>query len=140
MFADHQDNQFIYNIWTVNKNDNREDDRELTRDTVISRVSDHEPPTTSLLTLQDYEQLQFETLSTRLKRKMTNMTGKHNRKRAADKASRKVPTKRKQRREVPWTSKINDEITLCIADLTENEEDYNDSLDPASHLIRKPPP
>ena len=35
---------------------------------------------------------------------------------------------------------MNDEITLCTSDLTENEEDYYDSLEPAAHMIRQTPP
>ena len=94
----------------------------------------------SLLTLQDYEKLQFKTLSSHLKRKNTNITGKRNLNQAADKASRPSPTHIKQLKEAPWTSKINNEITLCTSELTKNEEDYNDSLDPAAHLIRQTPP
>ena len=140
MFAYHQGNQFTYKIWKVDKNDNCVDSRELTRDIVIPRVSDHEPPAKSLLTLQYYKQLQFKTLSTRLKQNTTKMTDKHNRKRAADKASRPGPTQRQQHKAAPWTAKLNDELTLFTDDLTENEEDYEDSLDLASHLIRQPPP
>ena len=94
----------------------------------------------SLLTLQDYKQLQFETLSYCLKRKTTKMTGKRNRNRAYDKASRTGPTYLKQRKETPWISKLNDELTMFTSDLTDNEEYYDDSLDPAAHLIRQPPP
>ena len=84
MFANRQFDQFPYNIWTVDKDDNWEDGRYLTQDIVIPRISHHKPPDTSLLTLQYYEQLHFETFSTRLKRK--TMTGKRNHKRAPDKA------------------------------------------------------
>ena len=96
----------------------------------------------SLLTFQDEEQFQFETLSSRLKKKTTKMTGKRNRNsnRSADKASRPGPTHHKQRKEAPWISKLNDELTMCTADLTENEEDYDDYLYPVAHLIRQPPP
>ena len=59
MFADHQGDQFTYKIWIVDKDDNREDSRELTLDIVIPIISNHEPPAISLLTLQDYKQLQF---------------------------------------------------------------------------------
>ena len=62
MFADHQGDQFTYNIWKVDKYDNWEDGKEITWDNVIPRVSNHVPPAMSLLTLQDYKQLQFETL------------------------------------------------------------------------------
>ena len=79
-------------------------------------------------------------LSTRLKRKNTKRTGKRNRKRAADKASRKGPMQGKQQKADPQTSKINDELTVFKADLTENKKDYNDSLDPAAYLIRQSPP
>ena len=94
----------------------------------------------SLITLQYYEQLQFETFLSRLKRKTTKITGKRKRNRADDNASIPGPTHRKQRKEASWIAKLNDELTLCTADLTENEEDYNNSLDPAAHLIRHPPP
>ena len=59
MFSDHQGDQFTYKIWTVDKDDNWEDGRELTRDIVIPRISNHAPPAISFLTIQDYEQLQF---------------------------------------------------------------------------------
>ena len=98
MFADHQGDQFTYKIWKVDKYDNWEDDREITQDIVIPRVSNHETPVMYFLTLQGYEQLQFETLSFRLKWKTTKMTGKRNRNRAADKASRSAPMHRKQRK------------------------------------------
>ena len=39
-----------------------------------------------------------------------------------------------------WTARLNDEMNLCTADLTEDESDYNDSLDPVAHLIRHLPP
>ena len=78
-------------------------------------------------------------LSSRLKRKTTKMTGKRNRNRADDKSSRPGPTHQNQRKEAPWISKLNNELTLCTAELTENEEDYY-SLDPAAHLIRQTPP
>ena len=58
------------------------------------------------------------------------MTSKRNCKRVADKASRKGPTNRKKRKAVLWTDKLNNELTLCTADLTDNEEDYDNSLDP----------
>ena len=124
----------------MDKDDNFEDGRELTRYIFIPRVSNHKPPDMSFLTLQDYEQLQFKTLSSRLKRKTTKMTGNRNRNRAADKASITGPTHRKQRKEASWISKLNDELKLFTADLTKNEEDYDDSLDQAAHLIRQPPP
>ena len=95
MFADHQGDQFTYKIWTVDKDDNWEDSRELTRDIVIPIISYHEPPAMSFITLQDYDQLQFETLSSRLKHNTTKMTGKHNRNRADDKDSRPGPMHRK---------------------------------------------
>ena len=140
MFADHQGNQFTYKIWTVDKDDNWEYSRELTRDIVIPRVGNHKPPSTSLLTLQDDEQLQFKMLSKRLKWKTTKMTGKRNRKWADDKASRKVPIQRKHCKSAPWTAKLNDALTLYTADLNDNEEDYDNSLDPWANLIRQPPP
>ena len=84
MFADHQGDQFTYKIWTVDKDYNWEDGRDLTRDIVIPRISNHKPPAMSLLTLQYYEQLQFETLSPRLKQKTTKMMGKRNRNLADD--------------------------------------------------------
>ena len=102
------------------KYDNWEDVRELTRDIVIPRVSDHKLPATSLLTLQDYEHLQFEMLSSCLKRKTTKMTGKRNRNREDDKASIPGPMHLKQRKESPWIDKLNDELTLHTSDLTEN--------------------
>ena len=68
------------------------------------------------------------------------MTGKRNRKLEGDKDSRKVPTQRKQHTASPWTAKIKDELTICTADFSENKEDYNDSLDPAAHLVLQPPP
>ena len=64
--------------------------------------------------------------------------GKRNRNRADDKASISGPTHRKQRKEAPWIAKLNDELTLCTVDLTANKEDYNESLDPAAHLIHHP--
>ena len=140
MFADHQGDQFTYKIWTVDKDDNWEDGRELTRDIVITRICNHKPPVMSLLNLQYYEQLQFETLLSCLKRKTTKMTGKRKRNREDDKDSRPGPTHRKQRKEAPWIAKLNDELTLCTADLTKNEEDYDKYLEPAAHLIRQPPP
>ena len=140
MFADQQGDQFTYKIWKVDKDDNWEYGRELTRDIVIPRISNHEPPAMSLITLQYYEQLQFETFLSRLKRKTTKITGKRKRNRADDNASIPGPTHRKQRKEASWIAKLNDELTLCTADLTENEEDYNNSLDPAAHLIRQPLP
>ena len=94
----------------------------------------------SLLTLQDYEQLQLETLSSRLKRKTTKMKGKRKRNWSDDKASIPGPMHRKQRKEATWIDKLNNELTLCTADLAENKEEYNDSLDPSAHLIRHPPP
>ena len=51
-------------------------------------------------------------LSTRLKQNTTNMTGKCNRKGAVDKASRKAPTQRKQRKATPWTAKLNEKFML----------------------------
>ena len=71
-----------------------------------------------LLTLQNYEQLQFETLSSCLKRKTTKMTGKRKRNPAADKVSRPGPTHRKQLKEAPWIAKLNNELTLCTSELT----------------------
>ena len=121
----------------MDKVDNWEDGRELTQNIVIPGLSNHKPPATSLLTFQDYEQLQFKTLLTRLKQKTTKMTDKRNRKWAVDKASRKGPT---QRKAAPWTDKLNDELTLCTSDLTNNKEYYEDSLEPAAHLIFQPPP
>ena len=90
----------------------------------------------SLLTLQDYEKFQFETILSHLKRKTTNIMGKRNCNRADDKASRPGPVHSKQRKEAPWIAKLNDELTMCTSDHTKNEEDYDDSLDPASHMIR----
>ena len=139
MFAYHQGDKITYKIWTVDKNDNLEDGWELTYDIVIPRVSNHETPATSLLTLQDYKQLQFKTLSTHLKQKTAKMTGKRNRKWAADKASRPGPTQCKQRKAAPWIDKFNDELTLFTDDLTDNEEDYENFLDPVSHQICQPP-
>ena len=52
MFSDHQGNQFTYNIWTTDKDDNWEDGREITRDIVIPRVINNEPPSMFFLTLQ----------------------------------------------------------------------------------------
>ena len=140
MFADHQDDQFTYKIWIVDKDDNWEYGMKLTRYVAFSRISYHKPPAISLLTLQDYEQLQFKTLPSRLKRKTTKMTGNHNRNRADDKASIPGPTHRKQRKEAPWISKLNDELMLYTSDLTKKEEDYDNSLEQAAHLIRHPPP
>ena len=51
MFAYHQGDQFTYSIWIVDKDDNWEDGRELTWGIVIPRISNHELPATSLLTL-----------------------------------------------------------------------------------------
>ena len=68
------------------------------------------------------------------------MTGKRKRNRAADKASIPGPTYRKKRKEDPWIDKLNDELTLCTADLTENEEVSEDSLDPSAHMICQPTP
>ena len=53
MFADHHGDQFTYNIWTVDKYDNWEDDSDLTRDSVIPTISNHDPPAMSLITPQD---------------------------------------------------------------------------------------
>ena len=114
-----------------------EEYRELTIYIVIPRVSYHESPATSLLTVQYYEKLQLETFLTRLKQKIINMTGKRNHKQASDKASIKGPT---QRKSAPWVAKLNDKLRLCTANLTENEEYYDDYLDPAAHLILQPPP
>ena len=69
----------------------------------------------SLLTIQDYEQLQFETLSTRLQRKTTKMMVNRNCKRAADKASTKGPTKCK---EDPWTAKLTTRLHCTQLTLT----------------------
>ena len=63
------------------------------------------------------------------------MTGNPNRKRAADKDSRKGLTQRKKRKAPPWTDKLKDEPTLRRSDLTNNEEDYDDYLNPAAHII-----
>ena len=68
------------------------------------------------------------------------MTGKRNRNRAVDKSSIPGPTHRKQRKESPWIAKLNDKITLFTADLTKNEEEYDNSLDPAAYLILQTPP
>ena len=67
------------------------------------------------------------------------MLGKNNHKRAADQASNPGPTQHNQRKEAPWTFQLNYELNLCTADLTEDESEYDNSLDPAAHLIRKPP-
>ena len=75
-----------------------------------------------LLTLQDYEQLHFEKFSSRLKHKTAKMTGKRNRNQADDKASIPGSTHYKQRKEAPWIAKLSDELTLCTAELTKNEE------------------
>ena len=114
-----------------------EEHRELTIYIVNPRVSYHESPATSLLTVQYYEKLQLETFLTRLKQKIINMTGKRNHKQASDKASIKGPT---QRKSAPWVAKLNDKLRLCTANLTENEEYYDNSLELAAHLIRQPPP
>ena len=67
IFAYHQGGQLTYKIWIVDKNDIWEDIRELTLDILLlTKVSNHETPDTSLLTLQHYERLQVETLLTRL--------------------------------------------------------------------------
>ena len=50
------------------------------------------------------------------------MTGKRNCNQADDKASRPGLTHLKQRKEYPWISKLNTELTLCTADLTDKEE------------------
>ena len=139
MFADQQGDQFTYKIWIVDKNDNLEDGRELTQYIFIPRVRNHKPAT-FLLALQYYEQLQFKTLLTRLKRNTTKMMGKFNRKQAAGKASIKGPMQRNTRKAAPWTAKLNDELTLCTADITKNEKYYDKSLYPASHLILQLPP
>ena len=68
------------------------------------------------------------------------MTVKRNRNRVDDKASIPGPTHRKQLKEAPWIAKLNNELTLCTADLTKNEEGYDGYLNPASYLIRQPPP
>ena len=68
------------------------------------------------------------------------MTGKRNCNQSADKASRPGPMHRKQRKEYPLIAKLNDDLTLCTSDLTKNKEGYDNSLDPAAHLIRQPPP
>ena len=121
----------------MDKNNNLEDGRELTQDIIIPRVSNHETPATSLLTIQDYKHLQFKTLSTHLRQNNNKITGKRNPKREADKALIERPT---QRKAAPWTGKLNDELKLCTADFTENEKDYDESLDTSAHLIRQPPP
>ena len=58
-FANHQGNQFTYKVWTVCDDDDWTDVRELTRDIFIPRVIGRKHPATSLLSLTDYEQLQF---------------------------------------------------------------------------------
>ena len=68
------------------------------------------------------------------------MTGKRNRNQTDEKSSIPGPTHRKQLKESPWVAKLNDELTLCTADLTENEGYYYDSLYPAAHLIRQTSP
>ena len=41
------------------------------------------------------------------------------------------------RKAANWEAKLNDELTLCTADLTKTESDYDDALDPTEHLIRQ---
>ena len=67
------------------------------------------------------------------------MTGKRRRKRAAEWASRSIPMQRKQRKAANWESKLNNDLTLCTADLIEAESNYDDALDPTAHLIRQLP-
>ena len=137
MFADHQGDQFTYNIWTLYDDNNWENDKELTRNIVIPRVSGHGPPATLLSSLAEFEHnLQFESFPKNHQRKTTKMTGKRNQKRASDRASEPGSMQHKKRKETPWTAQLNGEITLYTADLTEDESDYNDSLDPVSYLIR----
>ena len=83
--------------------------------------------------LTDYQALQFETVPDRVKRKTTKSVGKRHRKRAAERASTgPKPAKRKQS---GWNAKINDDLTLCTADLTEDEDDFDNNADPTSHLL-----
>ena len=141
MFADHQGDQFSYNIWTVDDDENREKGKELTWYILITRVSGPEPSATSLQSLAEFEHdIQFKKLPKRHQRKKTKIRGKRNRKREAYRDLKPGPTQRKQQKESPWTDHINDDLTMCTADLTEDQSDYDKSLDPAAHLIRKPPP
>ena len=137
-FADHQGDQFTYKIWTVDlATEAWEKGRELTRDIVIPRTSGEPPSTTMQSPLTDYQALQFETVPDRVKRKTTKSVGKRHRKRAAERASTgPKPAKRKQS---GWNAKINDDLTLCTADLTEDEDDFDNNADPTSHLIRQLP-
>ena len=59
------------------------DGRELPFHIFIPRVIGRKHPATSLLSLTDYEQLQFESFTQQLQRKTNKMTGKQQQKRAA---------------------------------------------------------
>ena len=121
MFADHQGDQFSYNIWTVDDDENREKGKELTWYILITRVSGPEPSATSLQSLAEFEHdIQFKKLPKRHQRKKTKIRGKRNRKREAYRDLKPGPTQRKQQKESPWTDHINDDLTMCTADLTED--------------------
>ena len=116
------------------------DGRDLTCDIVIPKVIGNKPPSTSLLSLIDYEQLQFKSFYQRLQRKTTKMTGKWQRKRASDWDATKTNPRKKHHNYPLCTTCLSGEITLCTAYLNEYERNYNDSLDPAAHLIHHLPP
>ena len=121
MFADHQGDQFSYNIWTVDDDENREKGKELTWYILITRVSGPEPSATSLQSLAEFEHdIQFKKLPKRHQRKKTKIRGKRNRKREAYRDLKPGPTQRKQQKESPWTDHINDDLTMCTADLTKD--------------------
>ena len=67
------------------------------------------------------------------------MTDKRRSKRAAEWDSRPISMQRKQRKADNWESKLNNDLTICTADLIETESNYDDVLDPTAHLIHQLP-
>jgi len=136
--ADHQGDQFTYKVWTITDlaTEKWEGGRDLTRDIVIPRLSNTPPPATKLFSVESYDALQFESGQQRNQRKTSKSRSKAHRKHKADDAARPGNNGRAQKKPRKWEARVNDDLTLCTADMTEDEDDYNTTDDPTEHLIR----
>ena len=137
-FAEHQGDQFTYKVWTISdtKTESWEKGRELTRDIVIPRLGNTPPPAMHTLSSTSYDALQFESGQQRQHRKTSKSRSKAHRKHKADEAAKPGNNGRAQKKPRKWEARVNDDLTLCTADLTEDEDEPDITDDPAEHLIR----
>jgi len=87
-------------------------------------------------TVESYNALQFESGQQRNQQKTSKSWSKAHRKHKADDAARPGNNRRAQKKPRKWEARVNDDLMLCTADMTEEEGDYSTTNDPTEHLIR----